>query len=74
MSKIIFKTYKAIDFCDDVRDGTHDSPKHLDFGKILITSKNIKDNYIDFTNVSYISKIYVIIFNIHRFYKCVIHF
>lgn len=56
MSKIIFKTYKAIDFCDDVRDGTHDSPKHLDFGKILITSKNIKDNYIDFTNVSYISE------------------
>lgn len=56
MNKIIFKTYKAIEFCDDVRDGTHDSPKHLDSGKILITSKNIKGDSIDFTNVSYISE------------------
>lgn len=56
MNKITFKTYKAIDFCDDVRDGTHDSPKHLDSGRILITSKNIKGNLIDFVNASYISE------------------
>ena len=56
MSKIIFKTIKTIDFCDDVRDGTHDSPKHLDSGRILITSKNIKGDSIDFEHVSFISE------------------
>ena len=56
MRNIIFKSHKAIDFCDDVRDGTHDSPKHLDSGKILITSKNIKGDIIDFENISYISE------------------
>lgn len=56
MNKINFISKKAIDFCDDIRDGTHDSPKHLNSGKILITSKNIKNNHIDFENVSYISE------------------
>lgn len=56
MNKINFISKKAIDFCDDIRDGTHDSPKHLNSGKILITSKNIKGNHIDFENVSYISE------------------
>lgn len=55
MSKIDFMSLKTIDFCDDVRDGTHDSPKHLDSGKLLITSKNIKGDSIDFENASYIS-------------------
>lgn len=40
----------------DVRDGTHDSPKyHLD-GYPLITSKNIINGKIDFTDVNLISK------------------
>ncbi len=56
MSKIDFISFKTIDFCDDVRDGTHDSPKHLDSGKLLITSKNIKGDSIDFENASYISE------------------
>lgn len=56
MSKIEFMSLKTIDFCDDVRDGTHDSPKHLDSGKLLITSKNIKGDSIDFENASYISE------------------
>jgi type I restriction enzyme S subunit len=30
------------EYCDSVRDGTHDSPKFLDSGFPLITSKNIK--------------------------------
>ena len=41
----------------DVRDGTHDSPKyveHSDF--ILITSKNIVDGSIDFSNINYIKE------------------
>ncbi len=41
----------------DVRDGTHDSPKYLvksDY--ILITSKNIKEDGIDYSDANYISK------------------
>ncbi|GAA0104010.1 restriction endonuclease subunit S [Paraclostridium sordellii] len=46
---------KCIDIID-VRDGTHDSPKYInDGGYPLITSKNIKNNIIDFENVNYIS-------------------
>jgi type I restriction enzyme M protein len=40
----------------DVRDGTHDSPKQVQEGYPLITSKNIKDGQLDFSNVSYISE------------------
>ncbi len=44
------------DICD-VRDGTHDSPKYIDGGDyILITSKNIVDGKIDYSNVSHITK------------------
>jgi len=40
----------------DVRDGTHDSPKYINEGYPLITSKNLKDGLIDFSNVNYVSK------------------
>jgi len=40
----------------DVRDGTHDSPKYQSKGYPLITTKNIKDGRIDFSNVNLISK------------------
>ncbi|MGG4178478.1 restriction endonuclease subunit S [Virgibacillus pantothenticus] len=40
----------------DVRDGTHDSPKYVEEGFPLVTSKNIKDGNIDLENVSYISE------------------
>ena len=43
------------DVCD-VRDGTHDSPNYVNEGYPLITSKNLKDGYIDFSVVNYISK------------------
>lgn len=39
----------------DVRDGTHESPKPKDEGKILITSKNLKNGRIDFSDSYYIS-------------------
>lgn len=39
----------------DVRDGTHESPKYVSNGFPLITSKNIKENKIDFEDVNYIS-------------------
>ncbi|AEI49711.1 restriction endonuclease subunit S [Runella slithyformis] len=40
----------------DVRDGTHDSPKYVDIGFQLVTSKNLKNGQIDLTNVNYISE------------------
>ena len=41
----------------DVRDGTHDSPKYIDYGFPLITSKNLKDNgTLDLENVNYLNK------------------
>lgn len=40
----------------DVRDGTHDTPKYIEEGYPLITSKNISSGKLDFTDVKYISK------------------
>lgn len=40
----------------DVRDGTHDTPKYIEKGYPLITSKNISSGKLDFTDVKYISK------------------
>lgn len=41
----------------DVRDGTHDSPKYVDSGYPLITSKNLTDmGTLDFSNVSYLKQ------------------
>ena len=40
----------------DVRDGTHDSPKYVDKGYPLITSKNLtKEGNLDFSNVNYLN-------------------
>lgn len=40
----------------DVRDGTHDTPKYVEKGFPLITSKNISGGKLDFSDVKYISK------------------
>jgi type I restriction enzyme M protein len=40
----------------DVRDGTHDSPKYVLEGYPLITSKNLKNGFIDFANANLISR------------------
>ena len=40
----------------DVRDGTHDSPKFYNNGFPLVTSKNLKDGSIDFSDCSFISE------------------
>ncbi|QCI70005.1 MULTISPECIES: restriction endonuclease subunit S [Vibrio] len=44
------------DICD-VRDGTHASPKYQQNGFPLVTSKNVKNGYINYDDVQYISKI-----------------
>lgn len=40
----------------DVRDGTHDSPKYFDSGIPFLTSKNLTENGLDFSNINYISE------------------
>lgn len=49
-------TKKPLNEVCDVRDGTHDSPKFVSEGIPLITSKNIINGEIDFSNVSYITE------------------
>ena len=39
----------------DVRDGTHASPQYFSTGHPFITSKNVKDGYINYDDVQYIS-------------------
>lgn len=40
----------------DVRDGTHDSPKYVPVGIPLVTSKNLVNGAIDYSNVKYITQ------------------
>lgn len=40
----------------DVRDGTHDSPKFIQKGYPLVTSKNITSGVLDLSDVKYISE------------------
>ena len=40
----------------DVRDGTHDSPKYITTGYPLVTSKNLTENGLDYSDISYISE------------------
>lgn len=47
---------KAEDFCDSVRDGTHDTPKPTIDGHKLVTSKHIKNGQIDPTEAYCISE------------------
>ena len=46
---------KLGDVCD-VRDGTHDSPQYIENGIPFITSKNLTDKGLSFSNITYISK------------------
>jgi len=47
---------KKLEEICDVRDGTHDSPKYYSNGYPLVTSKNIKKEEIDFSDINFISK------------------
>lgn len=51
-----WNTSKLNEVCD-VRDGTHDSPKYVSEGYPFVTSKNISNGELDFSNVQYISKV-----------------
>ena len=49
--------YKAAEeYCESVRDGTHDTPKQTEFGYRLVTGKHIKNGQIDPSDAYYISE------------------
>ncbi|MGI2203670.1 restriction endonuclease subunit S [Shewanella oncorhynchi] len=48
--------YPALGDICDVRDGTHDSPKYVEVGFPLITSKNLTEDGLCFEKVSYITQ------------------
>ena len=45
------------EYCSSVRDGTHDSPKPVDQGYPLVTSRNIKGGLLDLTSANIISSL-----------------
>lgn len=47
---------KAEDYCDSVRDGTHDTPKPVESGYKLVTGKHIKNGTIDYSDAYFISE------------------
>ena len=47
--------WTRIKSCMDVRDGTHDTPKYVEHGIPLITSKNLSNGYLDFSTAKFIS-------------------
>ena len=47
--------WARIKSCMDVRDGTHDTPKYVEHGIPLITSKNLSNGYLDFSTAKFIS-------------------
>lgn len=51
-----WKTVRAEEYCDSVRDGTHDTPKPVEMGYKLVTGKHIKNGQIDSTDAYYISE------------------
>ncbi len=44
-----------MDEVSDVRDGTHNSPKYQSTGHPFVTSKNVKNGYITYDDIQYIS-------------------
>ena len=47
--------WRKLNEVSDVRDGTHDSPKYQNTGHPFITSKNVKNGYITYDDIQYIS-------------------
>jgi type I restriction enzyme M protein len=43
--------------CETIMDGTHFSPSNTETGeRLYLTSKNVRENYLDLSNISYISE------------------
>ena len=48
---------KKLGEVNDVRDWTHDSPKYVQDGYPLVTSKNLTSEVLDFSDISFISEV-----------------
>jgi len=46
---------RKLDLITDVRDGTHASPQYVVDGHPFVTSKNVKEGYINYDNIQFIS-------------------
>lgn len=46
---------ESAEACESVRDGTHDTPKYVEIGIPLVTSKHLREGAIDFTTTKRIS-------------------
>ena len=55
-TKLEMNYVPAIDYCESVIDGTHDSPKQVEDGRKLVTSKNIIGGKLDLENCYNISE------------------
>ena len=51
-----WKVLTAEDFCDSVRDATHDTPKQVECGYKLVTAKHISNGQIDLSDAYLISE------------------
>lgn len=51
-----WETLRADKYCIAVKDGTHDTPKQVDFGYKLVTGKHVKNGQIDSSSAYYISE------------------
>jgi type I restriction enzyme S subunit len=56
MQNNTWRYVRGEDFCARVTDGTHDTPKQVECGKYLITSKHIKGDQVDFDSAYFISE------------------
>lgn len=44
------------EMCKQITDGEHQTPPRISDGKMLLSAKNIRDGYIDFSNIEFISE------------------
>ncbi len=51
-----WRSLTATEFCASVRDGTHDSPKPVEYGRFLVTSRHITGGQLDLSNAYKISQ------------------
>ena len=49
-------SWSKLGTCLDVRDGTHDTPRYVIEGVPLVTSKNLSNGQVDFSNAKLISR------------------
>jgi type I restriction enzyme S subunit len=50
-------TKKLSDVCDNITDGTHQTPKYFDQGHIFLSSRNVKTGIINWDNIKYLDDV-----------------